>query len=87
MKQDAELIARLIGTSHGHGRVLPQANAHLLCDEGDSVELRRRAEELFLEGEWCEIMTRTSWRYGPWACAYLEAVLRAADCQVSREGS
>ncbi|WP_155945113.1 hypothetical protein [Propionibacterium acidifaciens] len=86
-EQDAELIARLIGTSHGHGRVLPQANAHLLCDEGDSVELRRRAEELFLEGEWCEIMTRTSWRYGPWACAYLEAVLRAADCQVSREGS
>lgn len=86
-EQDAELIARLIGTSHGHGRVLPQANAHLLCDEGDSVELRRRAEEFFLEGEWCEIMTRTSWRYGPWACAYLEAVLRAADCQVSREGS
>ena len=86
-EQDAELIARLIGTSHGHGRVLPQANAHLLCDEGDSVELRRRAEELFLEGEWCEIMTRTSWCYGSWACAYLEAVLRAADCQVSREGS
>lgn len=86
-EQDAELIARLIGTSHGHGRVLPQANAHLLCDEGDSAEFRRLVEELFLEGEWCEIMTRTSWRYGPWACAYLEAVLRAADCQVSREGS
>lgn len=86
-EQDAELIARLIGTSHGHGRVLPQANAHLLCDEGDSAEFRRLVEELFVEGEWCEIMTRTSWCYGSWACAYLEAVLRAADCQVSREGS
>ncbi len=86
-EQDAELIARLIGTSHGHGRILPQANARMLCDESDTAELKSRVEELFVEGEWCEIMTRTSWHYGPWACAYLEAVLRAADCQVSREGS
>lgn len=84
---DSELIARLIGTSHGHGRILPQSQAQLLCHVRDSVELQERIKELFIEGEWCEIMTRTSWNYGPWACAYLEAVLRAADCQISREGS
>lgn len=84
---DHELVARLIGTSHGHGRVLPQLNADSLTEEGDDQELKDRAKELFVVGDWCSLMSRTSRRLGAWTCCYLEAVLRAADCRVSKEGS
>ncbi|MDN6553810.1 MAG: type I-U CRISPR-associated helicase/endonuclease Cas3 [Bifidobacterium mongoliense] len=84
---DPELVARLIGTSHGHGRVLPQLNAESLTGENDDRELKDRARELFVSGEWCSLMSRTSRRLGAWTCCYLEAVLRAADCRVSKEGS
>jgi CRISPR-associated endonuclease/helicase Cas3 len=41
---------------------------------------------LFDEGGWDELIEVTQARYGVWGCAYLEALLRAADCQVSGEG-
>jgi CRISPR-associated endonuclease/helicase Cas3 len=41
---------------------------------------------LFDRGGWYELIEATHLRYGAWGCAYLEAVLRAADCQVSGEG-
>ena len=41
---------------------------------------------LFDEGGWDELIEITQVRYGVWGCAYLEALLRAADCQVSGEG-
>ncbi|MEE8868315.1 MAG: type I-U CRISPR-associated helicase/endonuclease Cas3 [Acidipropionibacterium acidipropionici] len=85
---DPELVARLIGTSHGRGRVLPQPNASSLINEQrDDDALKNRIMDLFVEGEWCSLMGRTSWRLGAWTCCYLEAVLRAADCRVSKEGS
>jgi CRISPR-associated endonuclease/helicase Cas3 len=84
---DPELVARLIGTSHGHGRVLPQTDATSLVNSGDDEDLRRLIGDLFADGEWCSLIDRTDHRIGPWACCYLEAVLRAADCRVSREGS
>lgn len=85
--RDHELVARLIGTSHGHGRMLPQAGAETLMTDQDSPELQARVQDLFIHGEWSELMRRTSEEYGAWGCAYLEAALRAADCQVSKEGS
>lgn len=84
---DRELAARLIGTSHGHGRILPQADARSLASDSDSAEVRERIDELFVNGEWCSLMNRTSHRLGAWTCCFLEAVIRAADCRVSKEGS
>ena len=77
-----ELAARLIGTSHGHGRHgFPHTSGQLAEDAGDI------AATLYDEGLWDELIERTHNRWGGWGCAYLEALLRAADGQVSGEGS
>jgi CRISPR-associated endonuclease/helicase Cas3 len=83
---DHELALRLIGTSHGHGRSgFPHSSAELAGPE-DTADWLSLAAELFDAGGWDELIEATQIRYGVWGCAYLEAVLRAADCQVSREG-
>ncbi|MGB8384076.1 MAG: hypothetical protein WCG47_23000 [Dermatophilaceae bacterium] len=83
---DPALASRLVGTSHGAGRVsFPIAGAALFEDDtGPEHEL---AVELFDEGSWDKLIETTHLRYGVWACAYLEALLRAADGQVSAEGT
>jgi CRISPR-associated endonuclease/helicase Cas3 len=82
---DRDLVARLIGTTHGHGRsCFPHTSAELLGDTDDPAA-RDIAAMLFDEGGWDQLMERTQHRYGVWACAYLEAVLRGADGQVSAE--
>jgi CRISPR-associated endonuclease/helicase Cas3 len=83
---DADLVARLVGTSHGHGRTgFPHAGSELVT--GSPPALVERARQLFDAGEWDELIERTHHRYGVWGCAYVEALLRAADGQVSAEGS
>lgn len=78
---DPQLVARLVGTSHGYGRSgFPHTAAELLPD-ADAA-----AEQLFDLGGWDDIIERTQQRYGVWGCAFLEAVLRAADGQISGEG-
>jgi CRISPR-associated endonuclease/helicase Cas3 len=78
---DPALVARLVGTSHGYGRSgFPHTAAELLPDEDD------RARELFDLGGWDDLIEQTQQRYGVWGCAFLEAILRAADGQVSGEG-
>lgn len=82
---DPLLAARLVGTSHGYGRSgFPLAADDLVPAAGATREL---AVELFDHGLWDELVEGTHLRYGVWGCAYLEAVLRAADGQVSGEGS
>ncbi|WOQ16525.1 type I-U CRISPR-associated helicase/endonuclease Cas3 [Raineyella sp. W15-4] len=81
------LTLRLIGTSHGYGRALTPQRGKELCAPGDPAEWQSRADELYDFGEWASIVGETDRTIGVWACAYLEAVVRAADCQVSREGS
>ena len=77
---DRGLVARLVGTSHGHGRSgFPHAAAEL-------VPPTAIAEWLFDLGGWDDLIEETTLRYGVWGCAFLEAVLRAADGQVSEEG-
>lgn len=81
-----ELVSRLIGTSHGHGRHgFPHTAGELLDNVPD--EARALAVDVFDHGGWDELVDRTHQQYGVWACAYLEALLRAADSQVSQEGS
>lgn len=83
---DAELAVRLVGTSHGHGRPGFPHSAGELAGPEDTARWGEQAVELFDRGGWDELIEITHLRYGTWACAYLEAVLRAADCQVSGEG-
>ncbi|MDQ7911188.1 type I-U CRISPR-associated helicase/endonuclease Cas3 [Phytohabitans sp. ZYX-F-186] len=77
-----DLVARLIGTSHGHGRHDFPHTSEQLVGGADEV-----AVTLFDEGSWDELIERTHNCWGVWGCAYLEALLRAADGQVSAEGS
>jgi CRISPR-associated endonuclease/helicase Cas3 len=77
---DPQLVARLVGTSHGHGRSgFPHAARELLPDADTTTK------KLFDLGGWDDIIEQTQQRYGVWGCAFLEAVLRAADGQVSGE--
>jgi CRISPR-associated endonuclease/helicase Cas3 len=83
---DPDLVIRLVGTSHGHGRSgFPHASSELLTPT-DPTDLAARAEQLFDAGRWDTLIEATQQRYGVWGCAYLEALLRAADGQVSEEG-
>ena len=78
---DPALVARLVGTSHGFGRSgFPHTAAELVPDAD------ARARELFDLGGWDDLIEQTQQRYGVWGCAFLEAILRAADGQVSGEG-
>jgi CRISPR-associated endonuclease/helicase Cas3 len=83
-----DLILRLVGTSHGLGRPgFPHTAEELLGPAArDDPALTHQARKLFDEGEWDSIIESTHQRWGVWACAYLEAVLRAADNQISIEG-
>jgi CRISPR-associated endonuclease/helicase Cas3 len=76
-----DLVTRLVGTSHGHGRAGYPHSGSELCAGSDA------AAALFDDGLWDEIVERTDRRFGVWGTAYLEAVLRAADGQISSEGS
>ena len=89
---DKQLIERLIGTSHGHGRatfrhetayLLPQEKFDLL---NVSPELNDISKRLFDLGEWETVIDHTNQRYGFWGISYLEALLRAADITCSKEG-
>ncbi|MDR2566020.1 MAG: type I-U CRISPR-associated helicase/endonuclease Cas3 [Bifidobacteriaceae bacterium] len=79
-----DLVLRLIGTSHGRGRhEFPHTGRNLSDAE---LGLRGR-EALFERGGWDALLERTHRQWGTWGCAYLEALLRAADANVSRSGS
>ena len=87
-----DLVLRIIGCSHGHGRFSFAHDAGFLLKEGylpegtDYEALKEQATRLFNVGYWDTLMEQTSRTYGPYATAYLEAVERAADAQISREG-
>lgn len=81
----SELILRLIGTSHGHGRTMfPHSSTQLLPADASPPQWDE-ARRLFDRGEWDMLIETTHHRYGVWGCAYLEALLRAADVQRSSE--
>lgn len=86
----SDLTLRIIGCSHGHGRNSFQHTDQTLLGENTNYPqqemLYKQAHELFLTGRWDEIMENTDREYGPYATAYLEALERAADAQISREG-
>lgn len=78
------LATLLAGTSHGRGRHGAPAPAGDLVG-ADHPDLDA-ASVLFDDGQWEELMDHAIVEWGPWGVAYLEAIVRAADVQVSREG-
>ena len=92
VREHRDLVLRIIGCSHGHGRFSFAHDAGFLLKEGylpegtDYEALKEQATRLFNVGYWDTLMEQTSRTYGPYATAYLEAVERAADAQISREG-
>ncbi|MGO1593852.1 MAG: type I-G CRISPR-associated helicase/endonuclease Cas3g [Ancrocorticia sp.] len=81
-----ELGLRLIGTSHGHNRSMPQQVSSELLSSDASSDERSIAAQLLDSGFWDSLMDQTNHSVGHWAASMLEAVLRAADCQISMEG-
>lgn len=85
---ERDLVIRLVGTSHGHGRPFFPHGVNVTPVGGSALTSDETVERLFANGSgWSDIVDGTHRRFGVWGCAYLEALLRAADCQVSREGS
>lgn len=85
---DTDLAVRLTGTSHGHGRPFFPHGVDSLLGGEQSESVREAASDLYGGGgRWFSLVRNTDLEWGWWAIAYLEAVLRAADGQVSAEGS
>jgi CRISPR-associated endonuclease/helicase Cas3 len=87
---DRELVLYLIGTHHGQGRPLvpfwsdaedPQIRAPL---NGKEVTVRGAHRMARLDSGWVERFWNLNRVYGWWGLAFLEAILRRADCVVSR---
>lgn len=85
------LTLRLIGTSHGRGRNGFGHLADVLLTgqpvSGSADAVRDVAVELFDHGSWDQLIDDTAAQWGVWGCSYVEAVVRAADEQISQEGS
>jgi CRISPR-associated endonuclease/helicase Cas3 len=94
---DQELVLHLIGTHHGHGRSLAPywhdetdgkisapADGEQLSD-GEELSGEQPYRFARIDSGW----TRQFWtlvgRYGYWGLAYLETILRRADCIQSRK--
>jgi CRISPR-associated endonuclease/helicase Cas3 len=87
-----DLILHLIGTHHGYGRPFAPA-----WEEEESIEVvsvngerlkatGKNVRELWSLGSgWVDRFARLNRTYGYWGLAYLEAILRRADCVQSRE--
>jgi len=71
-----DLVLHLIAAHHGHARPTIDVRG---CDDAPPSLLAKRAREIALR------FARMEKIWGPWGLAWLEAVLRAADQQASRD--
>lgn len=78
---DRDLVTLLAGFSHGHGRMgFPHGFATLTGDEHPGLV------DIFSDGTWEDTVIAAGDSLGPWTLSYLDALLRAADHQVSAQG-
>ncbi|MEC9345243.1 MAG: type I-U CRISPR-associated helicase/endonuclease Cas3 [Pseudomonadota bacterium] len=71
-----ELVRHLVAAHHGQARPVIRTDG---CDAGPPSRLAAVASDVALR------FARLQKRFGPWGLAWLEAVLRAADQQASRD--
>lgn len=82
-----DIVVRLVGTSHGRGRTLFPHGVDSLLATGLPGDLCAVGADLFTTGSgWADLIESTHREYGVWGCAYLEAIVRAADASISKEG-
>lgn len=81
--ENSNLVVRLVGTSHGHGRDMFAAPGSTLTPDKVDDNIRRTMQRLFDDGAWESIISQTNEGLGYWRVSYLEALLRAADARVS----
>lgn len=87
---DRDLVLHLIGSHHGHGRALAPAweggdyDIRASVDGADATT-RGVALAARLDSGWTDRYWGMTRKYGWWGLAYLEAILRRADCVQSRE--
>jgi CRISPR-associated endonuclease/helicase Cas3 len=87
---DSELALYLIGTHHGYGRpfapVWLDGNYEVRARiDGREVAARNVHRVAGIDSGWTERYWALIRKYGWWGLAYLEAILRRADCVRSRE--
>ena len=86
---DRDLVLHLIGSHHGYRSVAPS-----IADTGVEVSARLNGELITtssihnldrVDSPWIDQFQALEQRYGRWGLAYLEAILRRADCVASAE--
>lgn len=85
----ADLIAYLIGTHHGYGRPLApywkDDESVTAMVDGKLINCTNAARFASFGSGWVDSFVALNRRYGLWGLAYLEAILRRADCVASKE--
>lgn len=84
-----DLVRHLIGTHHGYGRPLPpfwrESESITAKHGGKKITAMHVTRWMEFGSGWVDCFWALNRRYGYWGLAYLEAVLRRADCVASRE--
>jgi CRISPR-associated endonuclease/helicase Cas3 len=88
---DRDLVLHLIGTHHGCGRPFfpvwddqPGFTIPVKAED-KSFEISSGKELARVDSGWIDRFALLNRRYGYWGLAYMEAILRRADCMRSRE--
>jgi CRISPR-associated endonuclease/helicase Cas3 len=76
LEEDRDLVLHLITAHHGFARPVIGTRG---CEDAPPSALEEKAAEIALR------FARLQARWGPWGLAWLEALLRAADQQASRD--
>ena len=71
-----DFVLHLVAAHHGRARPVIETAG---CEDGPPSQLTARARDVALR------FARLQKRFGPWGLAWLEAILRAADQQASRD--
>ena len=87
---DQDLVLHLIGTHHGNGRPLfpvwadDSSYQFTVESDGVSAEITSGLELARINSGWVDRFWNLNRKYGYWGLAYLEGILRRADCMQSR---
>jgi CRISPR-associated endonuclease/helicase Cas3 len=90
MAHDRELVLYLIGVHHGFGRPLfpvwsDQNQIRVIAKvDGEMIESTTGRELARFDSGWVDRFWRLNKQFGYWGLAYLETILRRADCMQSR---